>query len=106
VSLELTDNNGSFSKVFGESKITQDEESQLHEICMKIRAISLIDITQRGLNMAHNIITGGVALPAKLLTAIEKESYIYAELNRITKNPPRSRMYLNKLEKVYSILRV
>lgn len=97
-------NKESFDRIFGGSKITIEEELRLKEVCKQIRKLSFQDISKRGLCRAHDILTGGVVLPAKAIS--DQSRYMWLELNRISRNPPRVSSYVRKLEKAYAALRV
>lgn len=82
-------------------QITSDEEIRLRDICDKIRALDVRNITKGSWFRAHDIITGGAPCRVKKDTV----GFICSEIEKITSDPPMSRGYLIKLERVYSVLK-
>jgi hypothetical protein len=82
-------------------QINSDEELRLRDICDKIRALEVERISKRSLLKAHDIITGGAVCKAKK----DPVGFICSELEKITSDPPMSRGYLVKLERVYRVLK-
>lgn len=100
------DKSGSFNQIFGKTKITEDEKIKLLDVCQKIRKLDITSLSKNSLQTAHDILTGGATFPATVKTSSEQVWHIYSELDKITKNPPPARIYINKLEKVYQALRL
>ena len=90
---------------FEPSQISKDEEVRLIDVCNKIRSLNIHDLSDKGLLKAHDIITGGASLPEAIRAINKRAMFILDELDIITRNPPPTRTYINKLEKVYATLR-
>lgn len=98
--------NGSFKRMFGETKITPEDALRLEDICKKIRGLDITALSKNSLYTAHDILTGGATFPTHARSAGDHTWQIYSEIDKITSNPPKSRGYITKLEKVYQTLRL